>query len=123
MTELTLNLVVLRSPDIDRATAFYSRLGLEFTKHRHGSGPEHFSAELPGSVFELYQLSTDGVSTAGTRIGFQVPSVDAVLAALRDHPNAILTPARDSEWGRRAVVADPDGHRVELLEACRSVCV
>ncbi len=117
MNNITLNLVVLRSPDIDRAAAFYARLGLKFSKHRHGTGPEHFAAEMPGGAFELYPLSSDGKSTLGTRIGFRVPSVDAALAALSDYAEAIVTPAKDSEWGRRAVVADPDGHRVELLEA------
>ena len=116
MNEITLNLIVLRSPDLARAAAFYSRLGLQFTQHRHGNGPEHFAAELHGGVFELYPLSPDGASTLGTRIGFRVPSVDAALAALSDYPNAVVTPARDSEWGRRAVVSDPDGHRVELLQ-------
>jgi len=117
MSNISLNLVVLRSPDIARAAAFYTRLGLQFSHHRHGNGPEHLTAELPGgAVFELYPISSDGASTLGTRIGFRVPSVDAALAALSDYPNAIVTPARDSEWGRRAVVADPDGHRVELIE-------
>ena len=119
MSNITLNLVVLRSPDLARAALFYTRLGLQFSLHRHGNGPEHHSAELAGSVFELYPLSADGAPTLGTRIGFRVPSVDAALAALSDYPDAIVTPARDSEWGRRAVVADPDGHRVELLEGPR----
>ncbi len=116
MSSITLNLVVLRSSDLARAVAFYTRLGLQFSQHRHGSGPEHFAAELSGGVFELYPLASDGASTLGARIGFRVPSVDAALAALSDYPTAVVTPARDSEWGRRAVVADPDGHRVELLQ-------
>ena len=114
---ITLNLVVLRSPDVVRAAAFYSKLGLQFSQHRHGNGPEHFAAELPGGVFELYPLTADGQSTLGTRIGFRVPSVGATLAALSDYPTAIITAAKDSEWGRRAVLSDPDGHRIELLQA------
>src|SRR5258708_4792272 len=107
MSNITLNLVVLRSPDIARAAAFYSRLGLQFSQHGHAGGPELFAAELRGSVFELYPLSADGASTLGTRIGFRVPSVDAALTALSDYPAVVVTPARDSEWGRRAVIADP----------------
>lgn len=114
---VTLCLVVLRSPDLARAAAFFTKLGLRFAMHRHGSGPEHAAAELPGGgVFEIYPLGTETVSTLGTRIGFRVPSVDAALAALSDYPGCMLTPARDSEWGRRAVIQDPDGHRVELIE-------
>lgn len=116
MNNISLNLVVLRSADLPCSAAFYSKLGLQFKQHRHGTGPEHFAAELPGGgVFELYPLAPDGPSTFGTRIGFRVPSVDAAIAALKDYP-AIISLPRDSEWGRRAVVADPDGHRVELLQ-------
>jgi predicted enzyme related to lactoylglutathione lyase len=112
-----LNLVVLRSTDIERAMAFYSKLGLEFTKHRHGTGLEHYSAELAGVVFELYPHSGDGQPSLGTRVGFVVPSVDEAIKALANYPAAVVSPAKDSEWGRRAVVADPDGHRIELLQS------
>jgi predicted enzyme related to lactoylglutathione lyase len=111
-----LNLVVLRSSDIDRSMAFYSKLGLHFTKHRHGTGPEHYSAELPGAVFELYPQSGGGPPSLGTRIGFAVPSVDEAIKALVDYPAAVVSPAKDFEWGRRAIVMDPDGHRIELLQ-------
>jgi lactoylglutathione lyase len=99
-----------------RAVAFYTKLGLQFQKHRHGTGQEHFAAELQGGVFELYALSPDGATTVGTRVGFSVPSLDAAMAALNDFPGAVLSPPKDSQWGRRAVVADPDGHRVELVQ-------
>jgi predicted enzyme related to lactoylglutathione lyase len=101
---------------VARAIAFYTRLGLRFSQHRHGNGPEHFSAEISGVVFEIYPAAQDGASTVGTRIGFRVPSVNAALAAIADYPAAIVSPAKDSEWGRRAIVTDPDGHRIELLE-------
>jgi lactoylglutathione lyase len=116
MNNVALNLVVLRSTDMARAVEFYSRLGLSFARHQHGSGPEHYAAELGGGVFELYPQSPGGPSTLGTRIGFSVPSLDAAIAALSDYSAAIISPPKDSEWGRRAVVADPDGHRVELLQ-------
>jgi predicted enzyme related to lactoylglutathione lyase len=120
MSGPVLNLVVLRSPDLNRAVAFYSKLGLQFTKHRHGTGPAHFSAELAGTIFELYPQSADGASTLGTRVGFAVDSIDQTITALRDYAGAVVSPAKDSEWGRRAVVADPDGHRVELLQLVAS---
>lgn len=116
MPHVALNLVVLRSSDLERAARFYECLGLQFTRHRHGSGPEHLSAELGGCVFELYPLSPNGASTLGTRIGFSVSSLDHVIAAISDYPAAVVSPPQDSPWGRRAVVADPDGHRIELLQ-------
>ena len=111
-----LNLVVLRSTDLERARSFYEHLGLQFTRHRHGSGPEHLSAELGGCVFELYPLSKESASTLGTRIGFSVPSLASVISALSTEPSTIISPPQDSPWGRRAVVTDPDGHRIELVQ-------
>lgn len=117
MNNIALSLVVLRSSDLTRAMAFYTCLGLQFVSHRHGSGPEHFSAELDGgSVFELYPAN-DGPSTLGTRIGFRVPSVELAVAALSSYPEAVASEPRQSEWGWRAVVVDPDGHRVELVQS------
>ena len=111
-----LNLIVLRSTDLERARSFYECLGLQFIKHRHGSGPEHLASELGGCVFELYPQSSDGASTCTTRIGFRVPSLDAVIEALGDFPACVISPPQESPWGCRAGVVDPDGHRVELLE-------
>lgn len=49
-----LNLVVLRSPDIERARRFYEALGLAFFRHRHGKGAEHYASENGLFVFEIY---------------------------------------------------------------------
>lgn len=110
-----LNLLVLRSPDIHRAVEFYRQLGLSFTLHKHGSGPEHYASEVNGMVFEIYPLGAKPAPTTGTRIGFRVDDVDRVLARLTEAGAEIITPTTDSEWGRRAVVRDGDGHVVELL--------
>jgi catechol 2,3-dioxygenase-like lactoylglutathione lyase family enzyme len=115
-SKISLNLVVLRSPDITRSAAFYTRVGLQFHLHRHGSGPEHFSSELVGGgVFELYPVDK-GTTVVGTRIGFRVPSVDEAVTALAEYPGAVVSKPGDSEWGRRAIVLDPDGNKVELSQ-------
>jgi lactoylglutathione lyase len=116
MQHPTINLVVIRSNDIDRLARFYGLIGLDFHKHRHGSGPEHCVYEHGGCVFEIYPRQGNADTTAGLRIGFRVQSVDATIAALIATGAHILSPARTSPWGRRAVVEDPDGHHVELTE-------
>jgi len=112
-----LNLVVIRSADLDRAEDFYRVLGLCFERHRHGSGPEHLAAQpfAGGYVFEIYPANAKSGSTAGVRIGFSVDAVDPYLDLLVEAGGTIIQAPADSEWGRRAVVADPDGHRVELV--------
>lgn len=109
-----MNLTVIRSLDIERSAAFYAEMGLLLAKQRHGSGPEHYSSIVNGFVFEIYPLRS-GPPTTGTRIGFSVDDVDSIVELLSDAGGALVTHPHDSEWGRRAVVKDPDGHSVELV--------
>lgn len=110
------NLIVIRSYDLDRAAIFYTALGLTLVRHAHGNGPNHLAHEANGQVFEIYPLDKDQIATTGTRIGFSVPSVDATYAAAIAAGGQSVSAPRKSPWGRRAVVSDPDGHRVELTE-------
>ena len=116
MNKPLLSLVVIRARDLDRAAAFYGLMGITFEKHRHGSGPYHLSYEHSSTVFEIYPRKDESDSTAAVRVGFAVLSVDVVMENLVAAGVGILSPAQDSPWGRRAVVEDPDGHRVELTE-------
>ena len=111
----SINLVVLRSTDPSRAVTFYKLLGFTFTLHAHGNGPEHYSSEQNGFVFEIYPISNARYSTTSTRIGFEVPDVDLSFELLIQLGAEHVSQPTDSEWGRRAVVKDLDGHTVELL--------
>jgi len=99
---------------MDRAAEFYESMGLTFTKHRHGNGPEHFASVVNGFVFEIYPIGP-AQSTASTRIGFSVDDVDSVVEFLADAGGQLLSGPTDSQWGRRAVMKDLDGHTVELV--------
>jgi catechol 2,3-dioxygenase-like lactoylglutathione lyase family enzyme len=117
MSAPALNLVVLRSSNMERAVAFYRELGLVFTKHAHGKGPDHYASEVGGFVFELYPLTQAQTPTTSTRVGFRVSSVDELLPKLRSLGTEVVSPPQDSPWGRRAVVKDLDGHSVELVSS------
>ena len=109
-----INLIVIRSVDLNRAESFYQNLGLTFVRHRHGSGPEHMASESAGFVFEVYPRSNDRDSTSHVRLGFVVDDIDAIIQRLREASVEVVTAPYESPWGRRAVVKDHDGHTVEL---------
>ena len=112
------NLVVLRVADLDRAAAFYRLLGFEFSKHAHGNGPQHYASDSNGFIFELYPATSEQAVSSSTRIGVAVADVDDAVNKLSTIAGAkVVSAPQISEWGRRAVVADPDGHRVELVAA------
>jgi len=68
-------------------------------------------------VFEIYPATTTAPSTSATRIGFVVDSMDGCVRCITEIGAIIVKAPHDSEWGRRAVVKDLDGHTVELTEA------
>ena len=114
MTEL--NLIVIRSKDMNKLASFYGILDIDFVQHRHDKGPEHFSAELGSIVFEIYPQRNDNDNTTNIRLGFTVNNIDKVLVDLINAGATIVSDVKDSPWGRRAVIDDPEGHRVESLE-------
>lgn len=117
MPEIHVNLIVLRVADLDRSATFYEAMGMEFDRHSHGNGPEHLASVLGDIVFELYPATDKQPVSVSTRTGLCVDDLDATLALVTAVPGVkLVTPIQDSEWGRRAVVADPDGHRVELTQ-------
>jgi predicted enzyme related to lactoylglutathione lyase len=109
----TLSLVVLQSGNIEAAKEFYGLLGLSFVEEQHGKGPRHYAATLGALVLEIYPCQGSN-QLSPVRIGFRIPSLDRTLEVLRGRGARIIREAKHSPWGRRAVVEDPDGNRVEL---------
>jgi lactoylglutathione lyase len=110
-----LNLVVVQARDLEAARRFYSCIGLTFRREQHGRGPEHLAAQVGPTIFEVYPC-LESSAGGGVRIGFEVDSLQPTLDALRHQSVKVLTEPRDSPWGLRAVVEDPDGNRVELTQ-------
>lgn len=116
MMDVYLSLVVIRSVNLEKSIKFYQMLGLNFAKHRHGNGLEHFASRIGQVTFEIYPQTARMEVTTGTRLGFQVLDLDAIVIELQKEDVIFITKPSMSEWGRRAVVVDPDGHRIELTQ-------
>ncbi len=95
---------------------FYAQLGFSFEKHAHGKGPTHYASDNGSFVFEIYPQVEGTESTKAARIGFKIPKLDETLPKLIEAGAMLLSPAKDSPWGRRAVISDPIGHKIELVE-------
>lgn len=113
MTPPSLNLLVLRCAQPETTRAFYEALGLAFEAHRHGKGPEHWGAQAGGVFLELYPASARFPVDAA-RVGLAVDDAEAVIERAQQAGGALEQPLADSPWGRRAVLVDPDGRKVEL---------
>ncbi len=112
-----LSLFVLRANDPAALARMYELLGCEFQREQHGNGPEHFSTVLGGVVLEIYPTSQAQPATKGLRLGFRVAHLDDTLFALQQQGATLTSAAQDSQWGRRAVLVDLEGHTLELMES------
>jgi lactoylglutathione lyase len=113
MPTTRLNLVVIRTLDLVGASAFYGAIGLKLKRHSHGKGPSHLTHEGDDIVFEVYPHEQEGPNPSA-RIGFAVDDVDAIVKRVVEIGAVVRQQAKDSPWGRRAVVEDFDGNIVEL---------
>jgi len=111
-----LNLIVIRSLEPSKAVGFYEAIGLRFQEEQHGKGPVHWAADIDGVVLEIYPAQSASEVDKTTRLGFDVEDVQSVVESLRDRDVEVLRELKQSQWGLRAVVKDPDGRSIELLQ-------
>jgi lactoylglutathione lyase len=116
MQNVSLSLLVLKTQQLEKLRAFYSTVGIEFCEEQHGDGPTHFAGKVGGAILEIYPLPEGGQVDSSTRIGFFVEDIGFVLESLWRNEFCELKKVKQTQWGYRAVVRDPDGRAVELCQ-------
>lgn len=111
-----IRLVVVRTMGAERLTAFYRSVGMQFAEEQHGNGPRHFAAQLADVVVEIYPAKTPDDVDRTTRLGFSVPDVHSAIKTLETFGAEIAVQPKQTPWGLRAVVKDPDGRFIELYD-------
>ena len=111
-----LNLIVLRANEPEVLTHFYEGFGWAFVKEGHGGGPIHYAYERNGSVFEIYPRSAKHPSTTSVRLGFVVEDLTKVCSETIKRAGSVVSAPRPSSRGLEAVVRDPEGHTLALVE-------
>jgi len=113
-----LNLIVIKTKELERLKCQYEVLGLNFEYHRHGKGPFHYACEIDQLVFEIYPLPRSKEKADDTtRLGFVVTELDLLLPKLESSFWKIISMPTDSEWGYSCLVQDLDGRKVMLTQA------
>lgn len=112
----TPNLLVIRVSDLERSRQWYEELGLSLVREQHGNGPIHYAAEQDGFVFELYPASERSPACTSMRLGFSITNVREAAAA-KDAAGHVVTQPAVNDGMTRALLIDPDGIKVEIVEA------
>ena len=117
MSSISIALIVLKTNDVEQLKDFYTQLGLDFEKHQHGKGVEHYAARVGKIVFEIYPLpKSQLIPDKSLRIGFHIENLEARLAFLAKENIKIVASPKRYEWGITAVIEDTDGRKVELTQ-------
>ena len=114
---MKLNLIVIRTQQLKQQAKFYEQLVLNFQYHKHGNGPYHYSADLDGTVFEIYPAKNEREVDHSTRLGFQVKNLDKLIENIEiTNPQEIINHPKQTPWGYTALVKDLDGRKIELTQ-------
>jgi catechol 2,3-dioxygenase-like lactoylglutathione lyase family enzyme len=96
---------------------FYELLGLtRVAKPAEGVAAEGAWFDLPGGATQVHVSEREGVRNADQHFAVSVEDLDGLAAALAaaGHP---VTPGKDVLGARRFNTADPEGNKVEVIEA------
>jgi catechol 2,3-dioxygenase-like lactoylglutathione lyase family enzyme len=117
---MDLYLIARRTSDLEKALAFYvDILGLEKT-HEVRMGSRQIVYVGPSSRAWAFQLIEDGgpppAVDPGEFVGLETDAFEAEVARLRGRGATLDGPHALPGGARYAFLADPDGHRVRLIE-------
>ena len=111
-----IGLLVIRASDMHRLAEFYSVIGMKFEKHFHPPCGEHYSTIAGNCVFEICQLKQGESPTTNVFFGLNVSDLDSAVNAVKANHGTVNRVPETSDWGRTAVIRDPEGHRVLLTQ-------
>lgn len=116
--ETLLTSIIINTGRPEAMLQFYGRLGLEFEKKQISKGGECHKAFIGPVELTLYTVkATAGARAPDMQLTFQIGGLDAVVADLVKIENVqcLMDPTLLPD-GNKAILLDPDGRAVELVE-------
>ncbi|MGC3969836.1 MAG: VOC family protein [Pirellulales bacterium] len=110
-----LQVLTLQTTATRKLTAFYYALGLPINESTDAEGRTFFSARCRGLMLKI--VPADSSSLAGNVIlAFAVDDLETTVAAAQRQGGEVLKDCTNSPSGKIAVLVDPEGRRVSLVE-------
>ena len=106
-----LHRVILITPDVERLRAFHEQ-ALGFAPVAAGGGAVLATRGVP--------VAMEPGAQPAIALAFEVGSLDERVTRLGERGVTVLEAPREEPWGRVAVVRDPDGNAVRLVQLKQS---
>lgn len=106
--------VILLVSDIDRSIRFYRDvLGMEMKQH----SPDWVEFSKSGStVLALHPAKKNVATNSSMLVGFSFSDLDSVYQDLKEKNVDIYKDLTTEKFGKHAIIKDPDGHLLSLVE-------
>ncbi|MFD9221688.1 VOC family protein [Streptomyces sp. NPDC060064] len=110
--------ILLRPADPERSRRFYGETLALPVYREFGTGPERGTVYfLGGGYLEVSGRAAAAPSSPSVQLWLQVADVTAAYEELSGRGVEVLRPPRREPWGLIEMwIADPDGHRIALVE-------
>ncbi|MBI4918459.1 glyoxalase/bleomycin resistance/extradiol dioxygenase family protein [archaeon] len=113
----SLNLLILRSQNVDLLRDFYQTL-LQVSFEQHTDhGPVHYGMQVGSVYLEIYPTKKELAQLDSP--GFSVKNLDEIIA--RVEAKYLHKAPVDSSFGRFAIIKDPDNRLVHLVEEIKKL--
>lgn len=98
--------------------AFYNALGANLVAKKVKAGSESYQGHLQDLEITIYSSSQKAApATPSFSICFEVDNIGSVMQKLKGLADVqILMDIEQLPYGKTAIVKDPDGHSIEILE-------
>lgn len=109
--------LMLFARDIGRTVEFYRALGVPLEPVSGG----RFSADVGGIRMAVAngsagELVARGGSPGTMMPGFAVTSIESAVGGVEATGGTVVRAPEQLDWGHRAILADPDGRTVEVVQ-------
>lgn len=115
---LLITSITINTSHLQNMLAFYRIIGFQFTASKVEKGSEVHRAIHNGVEFSLYSINqVQNSAIPHLQLGFKITDLEKAIAELAKIPGTIciLDPTEMPD-GKKAVVLDPDGNSIELVE-------
>jgi catechol 2,3-dioxygenase-like lactoylglutathione lyase family enzyme len=111
--------ITVNTPNLENMVRFYEVLGCRFDKVSVNKGGELYRSSILGFELSLMSIkSADLGKYPKVMMGFKIADMEKKVQLLGGIPGVIMIlDPTDMPDGRKAILQDPDGHSVELVDA------
>jgi lactoylglutathione lyase len=109
--------ITLNSSQPELLLRFYSVLGFHFSQKQVDKGSLAWLGQLGEMALEVYGIKeTFSGRSPNVQLSFQVAGIESIIEKVRDLKLQIMMEPLQSSIGTIAIVMDPDGRSIELIQ-------